>query len=1179
MSKLRQGGYLFRRLVGLTAVAALPLLALLAFNLWTSAQNARERALDVVDNQAIAVAREAEALLQSTQQYLVYLAAQPTIRALDARHCDPVLRGVTQRRAHFAQVLVLDAGGDLVCSADARDSRLSARFAGQPWFAAALDAAAPRIGRPFTLHVDGEPLLPVTLAVRNGRGEAVALLAVLIDLDSLQRAWQGYRLPPRARLSLVADDGTLLVTNDGFASWVGKDVSATVTKALELNPGGKGLATGIDGVERAFARRPVGDWPIGAYAAFPSSYVFADARAEFGRSLVVVALGLLAASALAVLLAQRLSAPLRALTRTAHAVRDGDITQRAPEAAPGEIGEVTQAFNAMLEGLQRSQAAVQATQRRYAELFAHIGLLSFIADREGVITQVNRTMLEATGWQRQDLQGRPLHVLLPVEGLAAHWLARAGEAAEAGGTTEQAICTRTGASLTVRWHHSLLRDAEDRPVGIASIGEDVTLARMAALRERRQLDFYTALSRTNSAIVRVQDEKELWWEICRICVDHGHASIAYIALVIDQPGGRQVARPIAWAGPAQAFLGGRDFPLDPDDRQGAGVTATAIHGGRRVVIDDADTDPATAPWRVAGRTIGTRSLAAFPFRRGGRVAGVLTLHMTSPGFFDAPVIALLEEMTGDLSFALDHLDRVADLRRTQQQLQEREQQLAGLVETAMDAIITVDAGQRVRLFNRAAVEMFGLPAAEAIGGPLDRLVPPRLRAVHGEHVRRFAVHGSTARRMGALQTLVGLRAGGQEFPIEASISKWGSGEQALMTVVIRDATELRRAEESRVARAAAESASEAKSRFLSHISHELRTPLNAIIGFSQLLQADVGQPLGRAQAEQVEYIRQAGWHLLALVSDVLDVSRIEAGHLRVELGAIDGAAVLADAVSLNMGLAAQQRVVLELAPSPPGAGQLIADPTRLRQALINVVSNAIKYNRPGGQVRAGLARAGRHVCFQVTDTGLGMTDDQLAHLYEPFNRLGRERGSVEGTGLGMALTRQLVALMDGHMQVRSQLGVGTEIEICLPADDGPAQDEAAAQARAAAAAAKPRGTVLYIEDNAVNRLLVEELLCRWPEVVLLIADDGRSGIALARQARPDVVLLDMRLPDMQGLEVLQALRADLALAGTKVVALSGDAQQQDRDAALQAGAHDYWTKPFDFERFMAGLAALLAPGA
>ncbi|HJV71720.1 PAS domain S-box protein [Ideonella sp.] len=536
-------------------------------------------------------------------------------------------------------------------------------------------------------------------------------------------------------------------------------------------------------------------------------------------------------------------------------------------------------------------------------------------------------------------------------------------------------------------------------------------------------------------------------------------------------------------------------------------------------------------------------------------------------------------------------------RDAERALELREHQLAGIVESAMDAIITIDAEQRVVMFNRAASEMFRLPATAVVGRPLDDFVPPELRERHRHGLQAFIESGRDRVAIGHANTLFGMRADGERFPFEAAVSRQGEGDRMTMTAVIRDLTDRRAAEAAREARIVAEAASQAKTEFLSRMSHELRTPLNAMLGFAQLLADNPRESLSPHQRRQLALTREAGWHLLALIDDVLDVSRIEAGQLDMRIEPVPIRPLIESALSVSAALAARHRV--QLLPAPAALDDALAvraDATRLRQVVLNLLSNGCKYNRPGGRVAVevvletatgGSAPAdGDTLRLDVIDDGVGMSAQQLAHLFEPFNRLGRERGTVEGTGIGLHLTRQLVQKMGGTISARSTPGQGTCMSVRLP--------RAGASGVAGASAALPpppavgpvplegpllEGAILYIEDNPVNLLLVEQFLLRWPQVRLHGADTGAAGLARLRGEHFDLVLLDMQLPDMHGTEVLQRLQAEQAPIGTPVVVLSASAMPDAVDAALAAGAAEYWTKPLDLARLGAELRRFLRPAA
>jgi PAS domain S-box-containing protein len=379
-----------------------------------------------------------------------------------------------------------------------------------------------------------------------------------------------------------------------------------------------------------------------------------------------------------------------------------------------------------------------------------------------------------------------------------------------------------------------------------------------------------------------------------------------------------------------------------------------------------------------------------------------------------------------------------------------------------------------------------------------------------------------------------------------------------------DITDARNAEIDRAERELALRENEAKSEFLSRMSHELRTPLNAVLGFAQLMQLD-GDALQPLQRTQIGHIQSAGEHLLALIDDVLDLSSLESDQVKLDLRPVPLAEVAAEALPLVEYLARRHGVTITCDTLQ---GSALVDRTRLRQVLINLLSNAIKYNRLQGQVRVSSARDGEDVLLSVEDTGRGMTAEQLVHLFEPFNRLGNETENIAGTGIGLAVAKALVERMRGRIDVTSQPRVGSRFEVRLPA----AEPERATPAIAAAPNPQsPRGTLLYIEDNPVNVLLVQELVRMRPGLRLESAVNGISGVAQAMALRPDLVLIDIQLPDIDGFEVLRRLQADPGTAGTACIALSANAMPQDVDRAKAAGFSDYWTKPIHFGNFLAAL--------
>ncbi len=380
----------------------------------------------------------------------------------------------------------------------------------------------------------------------------------------------------------------------------------------------------------------------------------------------------------------------------------------------------------------------------------------------------------------------------------------------------------------------------------------------------------------------------------------------------------------------------------------------------------------------------------------------------------------------------------------------------------------------------------------------------------------------------------------------------------------------------------ARNANQAKSAFLSSMSHELRTPLNAILGFAQILAADNMPTTPEQKKEFAGHILKSGRHLLTLINEILDLAKVEAGALTLSMEPVGLAEVLAECRSMIEPLAAARGIQVQF---PEHAAALVqADRTRLKQVLLNLLSNAVKYNREGGTVSVECAvHAPDRLRLSVVDTGMGLRPEQVAALFQPFNRLGQENGTQEGTGIGLVFTKRLVELMKGEIGAASTPGVGSTfwielsaaaplVQLAAPARQG------AGQAAAAPDSAAPR-LILYIEDNPANLRLVQEIVAFRADLRLLSAPDGHAGLALAHTHRPAVILMDLNLPGMSGFEVLAQLRRDPDTAHIPAIALTANAMPRDIERGLSAGFARYLTKPIDIEQLNAAIDGVLAQRA
>ena len=358
------------------------------------------------------------------------------------------------------------------------------------------------------------------------------------------------------------------------------------------------------------------------------------------------------------------------------------------------------------------------------------------------------------------------------------------------------------------------------------------------------------------------------------------------------------------------------------------------------------------------------------------------------------------------------------------------------------------------------------------------------------------------------------------------------------------------------------------------MSHELRTPLNAILGFGQLLEMD---ELGASQRESVGQILRGGRHLLSLVDEVLDISRIETGSMRVSLEPVELLSALRDAIALIAPVAEQAGVILNTELLAIADCHVLADRQRLRQVVLNLLSNAVKYSRPGDTVAVSYVGIADRVRITVSDSGPGIAPEKLDRLFVAFDRLDAEDTGVQGTGLGLALSKSLTELMGGTIVAQSSPGHGSAFTIVLNAASSPINGSSLAEARNAGTRSQFAGerTILYIEDNLPNARLVEQALSQ-PAVRVVVAMQGGTGLDLAQAHQPDLILLDLHLPDMNGSVVLDRLQADPATAAIPVIVVSADATQGQVDDLLTAGALAYLTKPLDIPDFLEVVSEHLA---
>ncbi|MDI1261041.1 ATP-binding protein [Aquabacterium sp.] len=577
---------------------------------------------------------------------------------------------------------------------------------------------------------------------------------------------------------------------------------------------------------------------------------------------------------------------------------------------------------------------------------------------------------------------------------------------------------------------------------------------------------------------------------------------------------------------------------------------------------------------------GVQSFMGWPLLRGGQVIGIVGLANRSGGYSDLLLLQLppaLALLAGSIAtWQAEHRQREAltALALSREAVRSTEAQYRQLFDVAGIGITRLslngrflDVNHRFTEITRRTREQLLQLNHQDITHPEDLATDEALEASALEGQRqRYSLEKRYVRPDGQVVWVM----------LSVTLVRDAQGLPLHFVTVSEDISERRQFEEAMNSAKAAERANKEKTDFLSRMSHELRTPLNAMLGFAQLLRVDPTNPINDVQRKKVGHIERAGAHLLAMLTDVLDLSRIEAGGLPLNLAPQRLSSVLEEAVALVSNQVTQSDVQLLL--TPPTEDLFVkADQVRLRQILVNLMTNAVKYNKPGGRVMIEAQGVRSYVVITVSDTGRGLSQEQQSHLFEPFNRLGAERTSVEGTGIGLVIVKRLIDLMRGRIEISSQVGIGSSFRVWLPAALDPQPSAAdsvhgrlgARSGWSAFDALNPGTlTLLYAEDNVVNVELVRQVMHMRPKWHMDVARNGAEAIQMARASQPDLLLLDMHLGDMSGLDVSDVLARQAETAGIPRVGLSADAMPDQIAAARERGFLDYLTKPLDVSRLL-----------
>lgn len=517
-------------------------------------------------------------------------------------------------------------------------------------------------------------------------------------------------------------------------------------------------------------------------------------------------------------------------------------------------------------------------------------------------------------------------------------------------------------------------------------------------------------------------------------------------------------------------------------------------------------------------------------------------------------------------------------RRSTMQRMASLQQRDAIINQTDDGFVTIDDEGIIDMVNPAVCALFGYSDAELTGQPVSILLPENERAEHDRFLADSELHAP--RVIHQTRALQGRRKDGRLFPIELNVSPMQFGHRKFFIGVLRDISERHQYQQELIAAMQqAEQASQAKSEFLAKMSHELRTPLNAIIGFSQLLQLE---KLDDNQRESVTMIENSGNHLLSLINDVLDLSRIESGHMSISVEDVALKPLIEHVLPLVQVQLENLSLTLETV-FPDDVDELFirADYVKLKQVLINLLSNAAKYNRPHGKVRIRVSQQNDQIRIAVEDNGYGIDEEMQSRLFEPFNRLDKENSTIPGTGIGLAISHELVKLMQGRFGFESTLDQGSTFWVefrqsPLKLTSGTKTTDSETTADFSAAAQSNVVNLLCIEDNPTNLDLIRQFFSRRDNIKLMTATDAEAGLDIAFEQEPDLILMDINLPGKNGYEALKQLKQSAVTRYIKVVALSANAMHSDIEKGLAAGFDHYLTKPVDFSELENTIEALLS---
>ena len=1126
------------RLSLLVLAAALPLLVLIAYSGITQTRQDGERAAAEALRAARGAALETEYTLYNAQRLLALLAERPGVNALDPANCDPLFKSFRGLFPSYTNLISVKRDGDRVCSALAPPPGAPMRVSGGLALEETLKSGAFTIG-PLSRGVFTNRwvlLVSYPLPPASAGGDAPGVIAMALDLSSLRLAPGPGELPPQALARIVDARGSVIGSSLKPNEWIGQSLAHLPWfKALVPGQTRSGKSTDFEGVERIFGVAPVRGTGWHTAVGIPVDAVYGPVRERTLVSAGLVTLTVLLAAGFAFVIARRTAGPVEAMAaaaRQATVSPDPDALAHLDlEGAPREVTALADDFASMLRARAEAERALRNSEEHLATTLHSIGDAVIVTDVQGRITRLNATAERLTGWPAGQALGQPLLSVFrivsaetrrPSEDPVRRVLATGDVVGLANHT---ALQSRDGREYQIADSAAPIRDAQGAVAGVVLVFSDVTESYRVqqALRSREEH------LRSTGEMARVAG-----WEL-NIATMQTTASEEMCTL-LDLPPGTSLTIEQGWA-LCRPSARERIEPL----------LAAAVKDG--------------TPWDVEvpmvtarGRDLWVRSRGRVVMENGRPVR----------------VLGVMQDIT--------------DLHQSQEQVRESEGLLKMASKLVRMGAWVVHLRDRRMVWSDEAAILHGMPPgySPTLEGSRDHYAEEYRDMVH-QAFRRCAREGVPYDLEVQILTAGGRRVwvrargeavrnqGGAISRIHGAFLDIDESRQARIELENHrhhlEQLVAERTADLVTARNAAEAASRAKSAFLANMSHEIRTPMNAIIGLTHLLQEDLGhEPHAK---EQLGKVSAAAHHLLGIINDILDLSKIEADRLELEAREFDLAEVIANAQGMLRERARDKGLTLQAEIARGTPQRLVGDPLRLEQILLNFLSNAIKFSEHGSiALRARVAQSADDVVMlhiEVQDHGIGISPEQQARLFQSFSQADDSTSrKYGGTGLGLVIAKRLASLMGGTVGVRSAPGSGSifwmtaRLRVAQTAPD--AAGSATLRPEDEIATRHTGACVLLVDDEPVNQEVTLALLRR-AKLKVDVVGNGAEAVERVRSHDYALVLMDVQMPVMDGLDAARAIRQMPHRLRLPILAMTANAYAEDREVCLAAGMNDHISKP------------------